>query len=123
MDYHAKNTNSSTWKGIIRSFNMVKVTFYDERVSLRFDTWLLTEPLCLLVNNIHPIEIIWQVEDIVTDVRWDLPWVRTPLPLTIKALIEFQPLHKSALKDHMVVWKGSTAKVPTARAFFKFLSQ
>lgn len=58
LDYDIKQSASFTWKGVVRSFKILQGGFWwrignGERASLWFDTWLATDPLCLLVDDIH----------------------------------------------------------------------
>ena len=65
-----KNTDSQTWKGIVKS-NALVSSCYGCRVgngtyiSLWFDIWVKDEPLCLEVNRIEPDEINRKVTDII----------------------------------------------------------
>ena len=50
-------------------------------VSLWFDAWLSNIPLCLLVDDIEPDEILWRVVDIIDDTgQWDIHCIRTSIP-------------------------------------------
>lgn len=37
-----------------------------ESVSLWFDVWLAEEPLCIMVNEIDPTEVLWTVYNIIS---------------------------------------------------------
>lgn len=57
-DMKAKCGDSVAWPGILKSLHHVHTCFgwsisNGERVSLWFDPWLVSEPLCLIVEEIE----------------------------------------------------------------------
>lgn len=91
MEWNSESIASYTWKGATKSFNHVKGGFgwkigTENNVSIWFDVWIHSEPLCLLVSDIHLLEILWTVNDIIQDGRWNLALLRTNIPYHIKTL-------------------------------------
>lgn len=77
MGCQLKHTASLNWKGLLRSFQTVLQGCHwkignGTKASLWFDTWLEYDPLCLLVDAIHPLEITWSLADIISNGMWDL---------------------------------------------------
>ena len=69
MDALPKCGDSMTWKDITKSLSFLKGGFRwhvtsSTRVSLWFDAWLLHEPLCFMVEEIDPGELLWTVADL-----------------------------------------------------------
>lgn len=70
LKYDTKPGNSSTWKGIIRSFKIIEGGFgwkigNGRDVSIWFDVWIGNDPICLLIDEIDPTEVLWNVADII----------------------------------------------------------
>ena len=126
LDCEARPTDSRQWKGFIRGFNMIKGGFgwrigNGESVSLWFDTWLYNDPLCLLIDDIHPNEITWTVADVIHEGAWALHRLRTILSPDLIRRIQEVPLQVTGCDS--LVWKGTGSAVPTVRSFFQFITR
>lgn len=63
------------WKGAVRSFNHVKGGFdrkigLGKNVYLWFDIWIGNELLVLLIDDIDPLKIMWNVNAIIHNGHW-----------------------------------------------------
>lgn len=111
MDYHTKQTDSITWKGIIKSFNMVKGGFgWDlsdgAKISLLFGIWLHYDPLCLVVDDIDLDEICWTVKDIIgVDGEWKLENIKSSLLRFILDQICNIEVSSDDTRQDMPIWK------------------
>lgn len=93
-------------------------------VSIWFDIWIGNDPICLLIDVIDPLEILWNVADIInSDGTWNLSVLKMIIPANLKEKILAIQLPLSGANEDSVVWKGSGNGVPTAKAFFNFISR
>lgn len=70
MKCDIRTGSSSMWRGIMRSF------FYMVKGS--FGIWIGNEPLCTVIDDIDPMESMWNVEDILDEEgRWVLGRLKT----------------------------------------------
>lgn len=77
-------------------------------VSVWYNIRLENEPLCLIIEEIDPVERIWNVADILhQDGRWNLERLTTVLPPHIKEkIIQVHPQINVDVEDALA-WKGS----------------
>lgn len=65
--------------------------------------WLGNEPLCVLIDEIHPLEITWTVADLISHGRWDCSHLRTHMPSNVLQQIEAIPLnHQLDVSDVVI---------------------
>lgn len=68
-------------------------------VSIWFDIWVENEPLYLIIEDIDPIESMWNVADILhEDGSWNLDRLSTVIPLEIKEKIVHLLTHNPQLE-------------------------
>lgn len=126
FNYDTKLSNSSIWKGIIRSLKMVEGGFCWKirnvrDVSIWFDIWIGNKSICLFIDDIDPLKIMWNVADILnSDGFWNLASLKTIIPNNIREKIQAIQLNPNDTKKDSVVWKRSANGVSTANFFFQF---
>ena len=114
LDNITKPGSSSTWKGICRNFEKVKDGFgwnvgNGRMVYLWFDIWVGREPICLLVENIYPDELLWSVADIIDDNgEWNFSRLHTQLPMDILNRITATPIGNVQLR---MWWFGKVVRL------------
>lgn len=126
--YQAKSDASVTWRAITRSLNHAHGGFgwntaSGTEVWLWSDTWLTNGPLCLLVEDIEPNEIVWRVADIINEEgQWETSCIQTELPPPVLQRIQEYHRDVGLGKSDQNVWKGNIDGNATARSLFQFLN-
>ena len=128
LELQPRSNASYTWRGILRSLNHVHGGFgwtiaSGREVSLWFDAWLSSEPLCLSVEEIDPNEILWRVADIINDEgQWVVARIKTILPTSILQAIQSFTRDTQPSSSDKNVWKGNSDGIITARSLYQFIT-
>lgn len=95
---------------------------HGKNVSLWFDTWLMSDPLCLFVEDIDPNEITWTTGDIIDAYgNWVVSRIKTVLPPSVLQQIRMYHCQLNPGEADQNIWKGNEDGIITAHSFYKYL--
>lgn len=96
--------------------------WYGECISLWFDAWLLSDPFCLIVDDIDLDEIWWTVNHTHNDNgEWRPDHLHIVLPMFVVEKIHRLNIPLTQEVKDKPVWKSNKSGIMLAKSFFKFL--
>lgn len=122
-NYESKPGELSTWRGLLKSMNIVRGGYCwslenGKDISLWFDAWVENKPLCLMLDDINPIQSVWTIAYILEDDdHWNMGSLCTVIPTKIKHKIFLLQPHDV---EDKLTWKGNNG-VATTKVLYNFL--